>query len=140
MRRFCFGATCVMLFALSTWAFIHFALGSPPTEDPYDHYSLWLVFGLPGLLMCLGLVALCITASDNIYWVKSGIVISHRFTAAHEERTFRMYGKVVMPATEYVPADWALCVRDSRGREGWLHFSSNVFSRYPIGSHYPEAG
>jgi hypothetical protein len=87
---------------------------------------------IPIIVVVLGLGSLFWSTDDNYYQVRSGTVISHQFSPAHDG--FVMVGKVLVP-THY-DDDWSIVVRDSNGNEGVFHYSQDPFSYYPVGSHY----
>jgi hypothetical protein len=114
----------------------------------YQAPNPWLGFILPGLLLILGFAFLVWACSDNIYNVHEGLVVDHSFTPAHTQPATYIPGTpgngktpgtpaVYVPA-RHVPDDWAIEVKDKEGHSGWLHFGSDVFKEYPIGTYYSE--
>ena len=112
-------------------------------------YSSWVTLGTMGLLLAGGVTLIVWGMNDNFYNVKSGIVRGHDFTAAHMTPPTSIPGTAPTANSSGTPPisipghwvgdDWALLVEDERGRTGWLHFSADVFQRYPVGSHYPRS-
>ena len=100
----------------------------------------WQAVGIPIVVMLVAFGSLFWSLNDNYYDVKSGVVIAQDFTAAHmTPPTVINNGKTttVVPG-HWVDDDWAIEVRGDNGHTGWIHFSTNVFAEYPIGSHYPH--
>lgn len=75
---------------------------------------------------------------DNPYRVQSGQVVAQDFTPEH---TNLSCVNSVCTATT-VADDWALKLHNCKDfkvcRSGWIHFDSNVFKQYPVGSNYPR--
>ncbi len=125
-------AISVALFVIAgvaTWYFIFHI----------DSSSFLVAVGVPSLTLCLAIFSLVWSCNDNYYEVKSGTVINQSFTPAHQNPpTIVSTGKstIIVPGA-WVPDDWAIEVQGDNGHNGWFHFDSNVFDRYPRGSHYP---
>ncbi|HEU0266144.1 MAG TPA: hypothetical protein VFQ70_00780 [Candidatus Saccharimonadaceae bacterium] len=105
-----------------------------------DLDSAWVAVGVPFVVLAISITMAFWSFNDNYYDVKSGTVVNQDFTPAHmTPSTIINTGKTitVVPGT-WVDDDWAIEVKNSDGVEGWIHFSSNPFSEYPIGSHYPH--
>lgn len=141
MKRFSIVTSGIVSIVGGFYSFYHFCL-KPETS------SIWLVFGPMIGLVLLGITLLVWGMSDNLHNVKAGTVIGHNFTRAHMTQSVYIPGSPAIgsspgtPAT-YIPGywvndDWAINLRDSKGRTGWLHFSANVLDEYPIGSRYPQ--
>ncbi len=151
MKRTVIVVAGVVCAAASVYGFWHFGIA-----PNYRETNMLLALGL---LLGFGLAAVAFFAwasSDNIYNVQDGEVIAHEFTAAYTipptvvqpVYTPPTQGIGGMPGTpmqytpgytipeQHVPDDWAIQLRDRRGRTGWLHFSRDVFGHYPVGSYY----
>lgn len=109
-------------------------------DDDY-HFVAVIVVAL-SLVVAMGMTSLK-ALDDNSYRVTRGIVIGQNFTPAYFTPLVCTGNPVVCTGNVYVPDDWALTLRDcetyERCVEGTLHFASNVFGQYPVGSHYPNS-
>jgi len=105
-----------------------------------DVESAWVAIGVPFVVLAISIAMAFWLLNDNYNHVTSGVVVNEQFTPAHETPpTIISTGKVttVVPGT-WVDDDWSIEVRNDQGKEGWIHFSSNPFAEYPIGSQYPH--
>ena len=108
-------------------------------KDDYNRPA-WRALGIPVAMMVVAVGSLFWSLNDNYYDVKSGVVVAQDFTPAHMTPPTIIYtGKTttVVPG-HWVDDDWAIEIRGDNGHTGWIHFSTNVFAEYPIGSHYPH--
>lgn len=124
----------VALFVLAGVAFWWFL-----AHEDFDR-PVWQAIGIPFVILLVAFGSLFWSANDNYYDITSGTVVSQDFTAAHmTPPTVINNGKTttVIPG-HWVDDSWAIEIRGGSGHTGWIHFESNVFSQYPIGSHYPS--
>lgn len=143
MKRTAYSAASVAAFMAAISTIYYFGVRSNQAEKA----SLWLVF-VPMAFGVLGIVCLYKALSDNIYNLKSGVVVAHRFAPAYT--TPAIWTPVVLGSIDSLPmsaavipacrvdAEWSLQVLDGKGHTGWLHFGLNVLEQYPVGSFYPE--
>lgn len=145
MKRFFVVISGLCCLAGAGFAVYHFLMRYEAGQSP----MIWLAVALPIGLAVVGLVLLAWACSDNFYHVTSGTVVGHYFTPAHTTTPIWIPGTpgtgsspatpgMMMPGHSE-PDDWAIQIQDEHGRTGVLHFSSNVFNDYPMGSQYPKA-
>lgn len=135
MKRAVIALCSLAAFLAAGYSFYYFGIKPSYDEIP----SLWLVFVPFAVLFAVGFGLLIWSFSSNIYNIKAGTVIDHRFRAAYMSSGIHVpiHGSpgVHIPA-HWVPDTWAIQVQDARGRTAWLEFNQNVFTTYPRGSYY----
>jgi hypothetical protein len=147
MRRFGFIVSGFGLWVIAGYMFYKNLIALDYMQDP----SIWWAIIVPlGLLIVGAFPFIHGLTSDNIYNIKSGVVLAQDFTPRHYVQGTTTYtSSTVNGVTTMIPIivpghweddDWALKLQDEAGHTGWLHFASDVFSNYPVGTHYPRMG
>ena len=133
MKRAVFALLGLSLLFLSGYNFWYFLL----RPDYYEHVNAWAGLGLSLLFIALGVASLAYATHDNIYHIKCGVVVDRSYVPAHYVPGAWIYAStmIYIPG-HHEPDDWALKLKGDNDHTGWLHFSVDVLSSYPIGSYY----
>lgn len=106
----------------------------------FDIDNGWIAVGGPVLVLLIAIGMMFWSLNDNYNHVTSGTVVNSSFTPEHrtpDTITFVNKSPIIISGT-WIADDWAILVKNSDGKQGWIHFSTDPTNTYPVGSHYPH--